>query len=370
MNDLDAVRELYGEPTANPQARLVLRGIRARVVNGRPRRRRPIFRLAVAGLAAAAAAVAAVPVAHSWLGADGRITAGVRSGPDLLREMADRAESAPAGQGRYWHVESLSHRPFNKRLGAAPNRYEVEEAEIAAYWTDREGRAWFAFRDLGARPRTAADREAWARDGSPEKWDKTVEPKLKVKLSTQPDQGHVGQVRGKANDEPDAPDDFVFAGSVATYDEIQGLPAEPRELTAAVRDRTLRSTTRSEYDEHNITSTLAEDLLADLPAPPAVRAAALRALADRSDFQYAGPAADDWGRRGELFRMEAAGGRLREELLIDPATTQVLSSRTESRSEPEGPIVKDNSKTYLKVGWTDVPPAIPAVPEGFWDRIT
>ncbi|GAA4955439.1 hypothetical protein HD597_001560 [Nonomuraea thailandensis] len=146
------------------------------------------------------------------------------------------------------------------------------------------------------------------------------------------EQGRVTRVTGRSP--------FSMAGRDLTFEEIQALPADAAEL----RERVAAMLPPG-----------SESLLADAlcgllwtkPSPPGVRAAAYRALADLPEVRYLGTATDDRGRAGEAFSFGLPSG-VRRTLIIDPGTSQVLSSEDGTRSE-----------LVLVAGWTDEGPRRP-----------
>ncbi|GIH98229.1 hypothetical protein Pta02_02380 [Planobispora takensis] len=62
-----------------------------------------------------------------------------------------------APEGAYWHVRTLSTMTHPRRLGGGSNRYRVEERGISETWTSRDAESWYGHRELGVRPKSAAD---------------------------------------------------------------------------------------------------------------------------------------------------------------------------------------------------------------------
>ncbi|MFC7590844.1 hypothetical protein ACFQYP_49560 [Nonomuraea antimicrobica] len=127
------------------------------------------------------------------------------------------ASSAPP-QGAYWHTRTLLKRTSPRQLGRGANRYWVVEQHLLEGWTTPEGKSWYGSRQPGAYPKSAADRAAWRRDGSPAQWSRTADGQV-VKLSTKPTRGHVTPGVGQTP--------FMLGGQKLTYDEVQRLPADP-----------------------------------------------------------------------------------------------------------------------------------------------
>jgi hypothetical protein len=136
---------------------------------------------------------------------------------------------------------------------------------------------------------------------------------------------------------------FSMAGRDLTYQQIQSLPAEP----GALRERVAAMLPPG---SESLLADALSGLLWTKPSAPAVRAAAYRALADLPEVRYLGGRSDARGRPGEAFSYGLPAG-LQRTLIIDPASSQVLSS---SDSGPGG-----RSEIVLGAGWTDRGPDLP-----------
>ncbi|MEV4382842.1 CU044_5270 family protein [Streptosporangium sp. NPDC049644] len=347
MDELKTVRELYGEPRLDPLLKARVRGL----LTDEPRRRR--WRLswtaAVAGLAAAAVAVAvavAVPGMTGEAGAPNRVA--TISGRSVLLAAATTAESDPAAANAYWRVRKLHRRTYPERLGRGANRYWVVESRLTEQWVARDGRVWSASRALGARPGSAADEEAWRRDGSPTEWSSQGEV-----LSTSPEKGELRAIAGKVP--------FSMAGHEMTFEQLQRLPVAPAALKEWVTEAV------SDVPAGTVDGVVADalsGLLWSKPSPPDVRAAAYRALAELPNIRYLGSATDERGRAGAgfSFTVQPPGARngaaVRRTLIIDPDSSQVLSSTV---TGPPG-VKGDQVELVLEAGWTDDRPAVPELP--------
>lgn len=134
MDELSSIRELYGEPPADPALKARVRE-RLEAERGRSWRtswfssRTSWFswRAAVGGLAAAAVAAAAV-VAF----ASPRTAVETVSGRSILLAAATTAASGPAGKGTYWHIEKLR-----------------DGTKVTDLWATRDGKAWTGERMAG-----------------------------------------------------------------------------------------------------------------------------------------------------------------------------------------------------------------------------
>ncbi|UBU10493.1 hypothetical protein [Nonomuraea gerenzanensis] len=143
------------------------------------------------------------------------------------------------------------------------------------------------------------------------------------------EQGRVTRVTGRAP--------FSMAGRDLTFEQIQALPAD----AAALRERV---SAMLPPGSQGLLADALGGLLWTKPSPPGVRAAAYRALADLPEVRYLGTATDERGRAGEAFSFGLPTG-VRRTLIIDPGTSQVLSSQDGTRSE-----------LVLVAGWTDEGP--------------
>ncbi|MEU6779978.1 hypothetical protein ABZ912_12295 [Nonomuraea angiospora] len=134
--------------------------------------------------------------------------------------------------------------------------------------------------------------------------------------------GRITQVKGRSA--------FSMAGRDLTFQQIESLPTDPD----ALRERVAGMLPSKDLLADALTG-----LLWTKPSPPAVRAAAYRALADLPEVRYLGKRD-----RGEAFSYALPDGTQRT-LVIDPATSQVLS-RTDNGPSP-------GTERVIEAGWTD-----------------
>jgi hypothetical protein len=376
MDEMSMVRRLLAESPPLPhvvaEGRERLFGPSAR---GTRTIRRAAFRSAVGlgltGVAAAAALAVAtlVPGAGTSPGGGDPATTDV-SARKVLLAAASRAESARTS-GTYWHVRSMGRATWPRTLGHGDNRYTVEKLSVNENWTKRNGKTWWGQRDW-VRPKTPEDEAAWRRDGSPSKWcrGKTdTEPPEPICLHTAPGTASVTRVWNETFG--------VSEGRELTFAQLQRLPKDPDALRDWVVDAAkddLDPSVSVDLLDYNVAEVLA-NLLVDVPAPPGVRAAAYRALADMPNVESTGPTRDELGRVGigilinADFRVRAfivgAGGRpwfkgdgFTRKLIIDPDTSHVLASQASVGSSSD-PV---SGTLILEVGWTDEKPHKPALP--------
>lgn len=313
MDELGRIRELYGEPSLDPLAKV---RVRERLA-AEPRRRRRRLAGMFAGMAALAGAVAAatlIALPNPEISQPGR---------SILLAAAQSAESGGEASGAYWRVRKMIRRTYPERLGSG---YWMVESRLAEQWVARDGRVWAGARSLGVRPRTQADELAWRKDGSPAAWPG---------LSGAPGKGTLTATSGVP---------FSMAGQGMTIDQIRDLPADPGRLLALVEP----------LGEGMVADALS-GLLWSKPSPPEVRAAAYRALADLPEVRYLGERNDEQGRKGAAFSFALADPPgTRRTLIIDSATSRVLSSVTDAPG-----IRNDETELVLEAGWTDRKPAAP-----------
>ncbi|WP_214319896.1 hypothetical protein [Nonomuraea sediminis] len=108
MDELDLVRDLYGEPPLDPWLK---ERVRRRLDSRRRRRRRFAWSAGALATATAAAVIAVLP-------------GGAPDGRDILLAAATSAASSPPSRGPYWHVE--------REIGG----------KVSTLWVSTDGRAW------------------------------------------------------------------------------------------------------------------------------------------------------------------------------------------------------------------------------------
>ena len=282
---------------------------------------------------------------------------------EMLLAAAVRAESVPT-RGAYWHVRSTSTTSLRRELGRGDNPYTVEVLSVTELWTKRNGQTWWGVREW-ARPKSPEDEAAWRRDGSPSEWcmgSTDTEPPQSNCLQTAPGIASLTRV---------GEDTFVVVeGRDLTFAQLQRLPDAPEALRDWVVDAVnddLDPSATAEILEDNVAEVLA-NLLVDVPAPPGVRAAAFRALADMPNVRSIGPTTDELGRAGVGVLIDTAGilvtrggpykGKVTRKLIIDSDTSHVLASEA-NVGESSDPF---SGTLILEIGWTDQEPREPALP--------
>ena len=273
--------------------------------------RRVPKRLAYLTAALAAVAVAAVAVGTGVLGDAGTPVA---PGQQILLAAATTVENSPEGTGAYWYVKVVS-------IGARDGESWQEET-----WTGRDGRTW--------------SRSTWqnpaAASASPSAFPNTA-----------PD-GKVVEVR--------PPNPLRLGGAKVTIEQLQTLPTDPAALqeriAELVRSSDIRTSSGKLTDaqrEQAVFEGLVS-LVSQLPAPPKVRAAALRAIATYPSVSSLG-AVD--GGQGLLISFYP--GEPPARLVIDPTSGQLRRTNVLVMTFG-GTMTSDGGIFAVTAEWTDTLP--------------
>jgi hypothetical protein len=244
------------------------------------------------GLALAAAGTAAAIVLSSGpepipLPTDGPPPSGQASGQRVLRMAATAAERAPAGSGTYWYVKTVAS-DFTSET-----------------WTRRDGQTW--------------------------------------------ERGAKGQGRPVKRN---VPIPFRLAGREVSTAWIEGLPTDTaalkKTITEVVRTSGARDSSggrpADRLEEETVLAMVS--LLSQLPAPPKVRAAALRVIAKS-------PGAMDLGETGggRSVLLPRHGDRIR--LVVDPATGQVRGTSFLMTADGAEMHAEEGKTLTVTARWTD-----------------
>ncbi|GIH93024.1 hypothetical protein ACFFMN_02490 [Planobispora siamensis] len=320
----------------------------------------PVRSLIAAGIGLAAVGAAAPPSSPAPRSAPNlRLAAAVRPAV-AAPESARPVRTAP--EGAYWHVRTLFTMTHPRQLGRGSNRYWVEEWGISETWTSRDTKSWFGYRELGVRLKSAADEAAWRRDGSPATWRRTADG-MTVSLAIAPDKGRVTPVKGQVNA-------FILVDQRLTYEELQRLPADPAALKAWI-DKAVRvphADPRARVPEESVDGHVTGalfSLLYDLPVPKEVRTAAYRALPTMPGVRPLGKVKDSRGRTGEGFsivRRYKGDHVVTRQMIVDTDAMVLLAENVKTTIGGKVFPNKTSTQTMLHVGWTDTPPAVPALP--------
>jgi hypothetical protein len=376
------IRTLLAEPPPSAHTTTsARRQLTDAIVGRRPsRRRRPSWRLSLAGsgLAAVAAAGVALVMAAgtgspAGLGATGSGGApGVAAppggpqadagAPQLLLAAAEQAEST-AGTGRYWRVARVTEGALYLPVHAKGETFSVSERWITETWTprDHDEQAWEGRQSLGFQPRTAKDQAAWKRAGSPRSFD------LGPADTTRG--GRVIRRMGPGKAElTRSTGDGDYASTYGPL-ALADLPTDPAKLRAAVD--TLIKKRGAEPTDAAVFALLG-NLLTDAPVQPKLRAGAFTVLSTLSGVANAGSRADVTGRRGLALELKQAvkqpeGGTFidRSWLILDPKTYQLLGGGMQGAmagKDGEPDITKggkESSAAVVTAQWTDQRPVAP-----------
>ncbi|MEW1844048.1 hypothetical protein AB0392_39390 [Nonomuraea angiospora] len=285
------------------------------------------------------------------------ITAGVVAVP---------AQAAPA-EGAYWRVEVVRTADHPRPVGSG---YTVTARSVSVDWQTPGGKAWSAYRELGARPKTAKDEAAWKADGSPTSWTYRTEG-MKISLSTEPGKGRVFPEQGRPAGK------FRMGEKWVTYAQLQALPTEPEALRArVVADVRAWIDWAAEDAKTTDPSAKKEDwlihldryvaqrmttLLYENPVPFKVRSAAYQALKTTKGVSDLGQVKDPLNRPGQKVALpvyERKSAVLKEQFIVDTKTMTLLARFVDLQDGGKQLAGKSGVETY-KVGWTDDKPAVP-----------
>ncbi|MET8868803.1 hypothetical protein ABZW11_38250 [Nonomuraea sp. NPDC004580] len=283
----------------------------------------------------------------------GLLATAVAAGLALGAGIMTASTAAVSPEGAYWHTRVIHASEHPWQFGTKADPYRLTERQIIEDWATRDGRFWTGSRELGARPISAADEQAWQRDGSPGKWSESIDGKT-VKLSTQPANGHVTPNRSSTQ--------FFLAGQRLTYEEVQRLPADAERLKDWLRQAGRVHRVPENGLDSWVTSALPL-LLHDLPAPKEVRTAAYETLLTMPGVRAAGQATDALGRTGSavVYIRQGDKNATTQRFIVDTERMMLLSYGYATDNPDRQPAGRDET-TVVEAGWTDAPPAVPALP--------
>jgi hypothetical protein len=359
-NELAEARALFDEPPApTPE---VIAAARARLTDGDPvrshrtRRRRgelrtawfTTFGLSLAG-AVTAAAVTIAMVGHRGV----REPNGRPSARGLLLAAAQGAEAASPATGRYWHLTIRGDELIQVgKPGHAT--YQVYAPTRSEIWmsTDGHGPTWEKSQDLGAKPATKADWDAWRKEGAPTIFRGTD---TGDEISSKPGRSHIDRI------EPGSYENLF--GQRLTPQDVQALPTDPGRLKMTLT-RLIRRESSHVTDEQLFT--WSSTVLSYSPASPKVRAATYRMLADLPDVKQLGTVTDQAGRKGTAITINAGidsqASTFGTRLIIDPSTGRALATEMVMTGKGGGaPGTAGHeqvavSNVILRTGWTNRAP--------------
>jgi hypothetical protein len=361
-NELAEARALFDDPPApTPE---VIAAARAKLTEGdkvrshRAKRRRgglrtawfTTFGLSLAGAVTAATVTIAMVDHHGVREPNGRPSA-----RGLLLAAAQGAEGESPATGRYWHLTIRGDELIQVgKPGHAT--YQVYAPTLSEIWmsTDGHGPSWEKSQDLGAKPATKADWDAWREEGAPT----TFRGKdTGDEISSKPGRSHIDRIK------PDSYEDLF--GQRLTPQDVRALPTDPGRLKMALT-RLIRRESSHVSDEQLFT--WSSTVLLYSPASPKVRAATYRMLADLPGVKMLGPVTDQAGRTGTTVTIDAGidsqASTFGTRLIIDPSTGRALATEMVMTGKGGGaPGTADLeqvavSNVILHAGWTSKAPFV------------
>jgi hypothetical protein len=329
MNDLDLLRE-FRSAVQTPDEGSV-RTARLGMFGEPPRRKRPVRarRWAVpVGIAAAAVAIA---VAVPSVLPGGHSGGAKRAAADVLLEQAqvaarrDQEQPAP-GPGQYVYTKTRGDF-LNVWADAGPNHegFTVEMPETREAWIAPDGSGRLLETTGTPSFPTAHDREVWVAAGSPD-------------------------LGGNQTHDDAFPAAAPDKGGLY-YMDLAGLPTDADQLKKLIEERKVEGGPPGDGE----TFTIIGDMLRETYAPPKLRAALYEIVSQLPGVEYVGHVTDDAGRDGIAVAFPNEHGGVRQELVFDPNTSELLAERfvlTEDAAEgPAGTVL--DSATYLASGIVD-----------------
>lgn len=308
--DLDEIRHLLPEQ-APPSAQLVAKVRDQLAYEPKPVSRRP--RLLVPLVAAVAVAAAAVAVVSLPGNDDVPATeqAAAQSGRDILLVAARHAEAQGAETGRFWRIRVLNGWGTAEDPTNTDGQRFVTETWLSGTGQDKD---WQGNRKLDTNP---------------------------------PDAGEVHELPKKSQ---------ILPGVTKKVSE---LPTESAALRTFLLEHWQYPSDNPRVVDEYLFAT-AVMLLAEVPATPETRAAALRLIADLGGVENTGQVTDPLGRKGNGVTLTNKYDGLDNiaQIVIDPANGTVLSVRYSVAQG--GKEAKAYYVAVLSTGWTDETPSVPS----------
>ncbi|WP_433466007.1 CU044_5270 family protein [Spirillospora sp. CA-128828] len=337
------------------------------------RRMRPVWGLGLAG-AVTAGAVAAAAVITTGGGATGGDGTGPgRSGAPtvtldartVLLAAAEKADGQSETMRAYWHQVTISSGTYT--VGTGGDRYDITVRSRSESWTPSRpgGKQWGGQQDLGARPATKADEEAWRRAGAPTTFKIKVPVAPGAKGRLKPFTATTAPGRRYFNGSPLVDGDKVFwLGRNVTMKDLRSLPSDPKRLKAELMRWYKGHDTESNRPmaADDWLYTVARGLVMDMPVKPAVRAAGFRMLAGLPAVKSLGKVTDPEGRTGNAIGLEekTPTGVIRNEMIIDMSSGTALASVNVMVAPAAGTTIPAGrtmgSTVTVSTEWTDSKP--------------
>lgn len=355
--DLQLIRELLDAPQPTAQATFQARNKLTAAMDRRPGRR--AIRSALAGAGAIVTVTAAV-LAFA-LGQPDAVTRDPNVGAATqARQLGAQnlllAAATTAGAqktGRYWHTEAIKvYGPVHVQ------GYDLASRAVVEYWLakDPQDASWIGQRDLGYQPFSPQDTKKWAAAGKPTTWTVTSDNAAgHLTLRAGPGKATLGTMSAS-----------MFLQSLGGFDtvEVNALPTGPAQLKKLFQDRIVQRATAappgSPDGDANLFQAMTE-LLVQVPASPAVRAAAFEVIASLPGITSQEHIKDAEGRNGVRITLLRNGSSVDQanSIVLDPATHELFARGYNAKGADDGKAVKSGNDTFLKIEWTDAKPSAP-----------
>ncbi|MEV4221282.1 CU044_5270 family protein [Nonomuraea sp. NPDC049725] len=295
--------------------------------------------------------------------------AGGSTAQQILLAAAVATERAPAS-GDYWRTTTVS-----RWMLPDPTRgYMLEGSRSLETWlaVRPELRSWRIRQDLGVKPATARDEQAWRAAGAPASWRYTEDMRtdnlfsvpsrpLRTAAGERSAERLYGKWKGTAGH---------LIGGPLTWKQVRALPSDPGKLRSYLEEGIGRLDLAGsgmdvkEARAHILLRDCVE-IISQLPASPEVRASAYRILASLPGIRAEGEVTDPQGRRGQAlgYREEIEPGVFaRVQLVVDPGSGLLLAEvRRHTTDLADGRQVElRHSTSFQAIGWTDERPGLPA----------
>ncbi|GII29358.1 CU044_5270 family protein [Planotetraspora mira] len=280
----------------------------------------------------AAAAAVAVTVAQNPAAPTPRPTLSQRTAPadkpataqQFLLVAAEQVAVGEAATGRYW--TTTTEHGETRQVGPKAGPYDIVLRMTAERWmaSSPKDKSWEFYQSLGAAPATAADKEAWKRDGSPAQWTEPAPKGMKPIVIAA-----AGGPRRLRTPGGMGPRDYLLGGQPISPAALSALPDDPAALKAYLVRK--HKDTGGLEGRNDYLFNSADALVLELPVTPEVRAAAYKLIAGLDGITSLGTVTDQHGRKGVAVaytRRGDAGARAQTRLIIDPRTGHALAEES------------------------------------------
>jgi hypothetical protein len=268
-------------------------------------------------------------------------SAGPLSARQIFLAAATSVSKAPAAEGAYWVRNGVA----GKQRLEPSGRYTLEVRASTDIWIARDlGKpTWYITQNLGVKPATPKDEQAWRAAGSPSSWTYPGRPGRALTLRTKPDEPVAARQDGEGSM-------GTLANKPMTRAELAKLPTTPEGLREY-----LEPLVTEQYGPEpvNADAELYETgvrLLMNLPASPETRAAAYRMLASLPGTTAEGQVTDPLGRTGQAVSRRLVNGT--DRIIVDAETGEPLAFESTIKGIRTFEAIK-------KTGWTNEEPPLP-----------